>query len=161
MSRITSPLSFLSLFMWVLSLIFLVSLAKGLSILLILSKDQFLVSLSSLLFFNLYFISTLIFIIPFFVLTLGFVLFLDLLSVHKPFNNPACAEPPLWFYNMIFFSQKFFLMFILDRHRKRQSMSRGRAEREGDTDSEAGSRLWPIGTERDAGLKPTNCKIMT
>ena len=40
-------------------------------------------------------------------------------------------------------------------------MSRGGAEREGDTESEAGSRLWAVGTEPDAGLELTNCEIMT
>ena len=45
--------------------------------------------------------------------------------------------------------------------RKRQSTSRGRAEREGDTESEAGSRLLAVSTESDAGLEPTDCKIMT
>ena len=37
---------------------------------------------------------------------------------------------------------------------------RGR-EREGDTESEAGSRLRAISTEPDAGLEPTNLEIMT
>ena len=37
---------------------------------------------------------------------------------------------------------------------------RGR-EREGDTESEAGSRLQAISTEPDVGLEPTNCEIMT
>ena len=40
-------------------------------------------------------------------------------------------------------------------------MSRGRAEREGDTESEAGSRLRAITAGPDAGLKPTNREIMT
>ena len=43
----------------------------------------------------------------------------------------------------------------------RESMSRGRAEREGDTESEAGSRLWVVSTEPDAGLELTNREIMT
>ena len=34
-----------------------------------------------------------------------------------------------------------FLMFILETERDRQSMSEGGAEREGDTESEAGPRL--------------------
>ena len=37
---------------------------------------------------------------------------------------------------------------------------RGR-EREGDTESEAGSRLRAVSTEPDAGLEPTDCEIMT
>ena len=40
-------------------------------------------------------------------------------------------------------------------------MSGGGAEREGDTESEAGSRLWAVSTEPNMGLKPTNCEIMT
>ena len=36
-----------------------------------------------------------------------------------------------------------------------------RSEREGDTESEAGSRLWAASTEPDAGLEPLNCEIMT
>ena len=37
----------------------------------------------------------------------------------------------------------------------------GGAEREGDTESEAGSRLWAGSTEPDVGLKLTNHEIMT
>ena len=35
------------------------------------------------------------------------------------------------------------------------------SEREGDTESEAGSKLWAISTEPDAGLQLTDCEIMT
>ena len=40
-------------------------------------------------------------------------------------------------------------------------MNRGGAERERDTESEAGSGLWAIGPEPDAGLELTVCEIMT
>ena len=40
-------------------------------------------------------------------------------------------------------------------------MSRVGAEREGDTESEAGSRLQAVSTEPNAGLKPTNHEVMT
>ena len=40
-------------------------------------------------------------------------------------------------------------------------MSMGWAERRGDTESEAGSRLRVISTEPDAGLELTNHEIMT
>ena len=42
-------------------------------------------------------------------------------------------------------------------------MSGGGAEREreGDTESEAGSRLLAVSTQPDAGLEPTNHEIMT
>ena len=39
-------------------------------------------------------------------------------------------------------------------------MSGGGAEREGDTESEAGARLPAISTEPDVGIEPTNCEIM-
>ena len=45
--------------------------------------------------------------------------------------------------------------------RDRQSMNGGGAEREGDTESETGSRLWAISSEPDAGLEPTDHEIMT
>ena len=47
------------------------------------------------------------------------------------------------------------------RERQRQSMSRGGAEREGDTESEAGSRLGAISTEPNVGLELMSCEIMT
>ena len=40
-------------------------------------------------------------------------------------------------------------------------MSRGGAEREGDTESEAGSRFQAVSTEPDTGLEPTDREIMT
>ena len=50
-------------------------------------------------------------------------------------------------------------LFIFERERKRQSMSRGGAETEGDTDSEVGSEPQAVSTEPDEGL--VNCEIMT
>ena len=47
------------------------------------------------------------------------------------------------------------------RDRKRQSIGMGRAERGGDTESEAGSRLQAVSTEPDVGLKLTDCEIMS
>ena len=40
-------------------------------------------------------------------------------------------------------------------------MSGGEAEREGDTESEAGSRLRAVSTDPDAGLEPTDREIVT
>ena len=40
-------------------------------------------------------------------------------------------------------------------------MNRGGAEREGDTESETGYRLWVVSTEPDAGLELTDRGIMT
>ena len=47
------------------------------------------------------------------------------------------------------------------RERHTQSVSGGGAEKEGDTDSEAGSRLQAVSTEPDARLKPTKHEIMS
>ena len=55
------------------------------------------------------------------------------------------------------FKKNIFYLFL----KERQSMSRGGAERETHTESEAGSRLWTLSTEPDAGLKPMNLEIMT
>ena len=57
----------------------------------------------------------------------------------------------------------FLLIFFLNIYfwdRERQSMSRGGSEREGDTESEAGSRLWAVSTEPDMGLEPTDRETM-
>ena len=48
-------------------------------------------------------------------------------------------------------------MFIFER----QSVSGGGAEREGDTESEAGSRLQAVSTEPNAGLELIDCGMMT
>ena len=47
------------------------------------------------------------------------------------------------------------------RQRERQSMNRGGSEREEDTESETGSRLWAISPEPDAGLELTDREIVT
>ena len=51
-------------------------------------------------------------------------------------------------------------MFIFERE-ERQSVTRGEVEKEGDTESEVGSRLPAVSTKPDAGFEPTNRKIMT
>ena len=53
----------------------------------------------------------------------------------------------------------FFIVYLFLRERER--VSREGAEREGDTESEAGSRLRAVSTEPDAGLEPTNREILT
>ena len=79
--------SFLILFSWVLSLFFLVNLAKGLSNLFIFSKNQLLVSLifSIVFLVSILVICSLIFIISFLLLTLGFVLFFSSMLVFLSF----------------------------------------------------------------------------
>ena len=55
-------------------------------------------------------------------------------------------------------------MFIFERERetdRQAGREREGTEREGDTESKAGSGHRAISTESDAGLEPTNCEIMT
>ena len=58
------------------------------------------------------------------------------------------------FHIKVFFNVYLFLS-------ERQSVSGGGAEREGDTESGAGSRLRAVSTEPDVGFEPTNREIMT
>ena len=53
------------------------------------------------------------------------------------------------------------MFFIYFWDRERQSMNGGGAEREGDTEPEAGSRLRAISPEPDLGLELTGREIMT
>ena len=55
----------------------------------------------------------------------------------------------------------FFLTFVYFWDRERQSMNGGGSEREEDTESETGSRLWAVGTEPDVWLEPKDREIMT
>ena len=52
-------------------------------------------------------------------------------------------------------------MYSFLKDRERQSTNRRGLEREGDTESEAGSRLRAVSTEPDAGLELTDPEIMT
>ena len=52
-------------------------------------------------------------------------------------------------------------LFIFERKREVQSASGGRTEREGDTESEASSKLPSVSTESNMGLELVNFKIMT
>ena len=52
-------------------------------------------------------------------------------------------------------------MFIYSGERERETQHKRGVEREGDTESEAGSRLGAVGTEPDVGFELTNCEIMT
>ena len=59
--------------------------------------------------------------------------------------------------NQIFFFFK--RLFIFETGRDRAWTGEG--QREGDTEYEAGSRLWAVSTEPDAGLELTDREIMT
>ena len=84
------------------------------------------------------------------------------LSVHRvPWGINSHSSFCIYFIKKIFLRilcLNFFLMFIniWERETDRQSTSRGGAEREGDTESEAGSRLRAVSTEPNAGLELTN-----
>ena len=52
-------------------------------------------------------------------------------------------------------------MFIFEREKKRQNVSRGGAERGSDTEWETGSKVWAVSTEPNTGLELMNRKIMT
>ena len=68
-------------------------------------------------------------------------------------TNPR--TPWVFFFNFFFF---YIYLFLRDRERQ---CERGGAETEGDTESEAGSRLRAVSTEPDVGLEPTNREITT
>ena len=55
----------------------------------------------------------------------------------------------------------FIFTFIYFWDRERQSMNGGVSEREGDTESETGSRLWAISPEPDTGLELPDREIVT
>ena len=52
-------------------------------------------------------------------------------------------------------------LLIFERERESVRASGGGAEREGDTESKAGSRLCAVNTEPEAGLEPMKHEIMT
>ena len=54
----------------------------------------------------------------------------------------------------------YFLKVYLFLRERKHTWGKGR-EREGDTESEAGSRLLAVSAKPDAGLELTNCEIMT
>ena len=62
---------------------------------------------------------------------------------------------------VLFVNVGFFFLHLFSIDRGRQSTSGGGAVREGDTESEAGSRLQAVGTEPKAGLELTSRGIMT
>ena len=64
-------------------------------------------------------------------------------------------------WNYLYLKKFFFNIYLFLRDRERQSMSKGGAEREGDTEFEAGCRLRAGSTEPDARPELTNREIMT
>ena len=54
-----------------------------------------------------------------------------------------------------------FLTFIYYWETERDRAWVWEGQREGETESEAGSKLWAVSTEPDAGLELTTCKVMT
>ena len=66
-------------------------------------------------------------------------------------TNWATQAPPRNFFNVYFW----------ERERETDRVWAGEEQREGDTESKAGSRLWAVSTEPDVRLELTNCEIMT
>ena len=56
---------------------------------------------------------------------------------------------------------KYFLMFIYFWDNVRDRVQAAEGQTEGDTESEAGSRLWAVSPEPDAGFELTNHEIHT
>ena len=84
------------------------------------------------------------------------------------FLSPRLGAPLTPFFFFFLFFKDFFNVFVLflrererDRQTERQNTSGRRAEREGDTESKARSRLQAISTEPDVGLEPTDHDIVT
>ena len=73
-------------------------------------------------------------------------------GIREGFLEEAVSE---WFFFFLFFFNVYLFLG------QRQSMNGGGAEREGDTESEAGSRLRAISPEPDAGLELTDHEIVT
>ena len=67
--------------------------------------------------------------------------------------------PHFWVMGINFISK--YILSIYFWQRQWQCVSRGGAERDRNTESEAGSRLWAVSTEPNAGLKLVNYDIMT
>ena len=68
-------------------------------------------------------------------------------------SDTQVTEPSRWTMD-----QQFFLIFFIS---ERQSTRGGGAKREGDTQSQSGSRLIAVSTECEMGLECTKGKIMT
>ena len=77
----------------------------------------------------------------------------------------AGTAPDFWYltlgltFHKLFFS--FFNVYLFLRERERQSVNGGGAEREGDIESEACSRLQAVSTEPDVGPELMDPEIMT
>ena len=57
--------------------------------------------------------------------------------------------------------QRFFNVFLMFTFDKEREHEQGRAESEGDTESQADTRLCALSTEPDIGLELINCEIIT
>ena len=61
----------------------------------------------------------------------------------------------------LLFKKNFFNVYLFLRERQIASESGSGAERKGDKETGAGSRLQAVSTEPDVGLELTSCEIMT
>ena len=88
----------------------------------------------------------------------------------EPKSDALPTEPPrfpysiflmfILFYFILFYFILFYFIFW-ERERETECEQRRGRERDGDTESKAGSRVHTVSTESDVGLKLMNCEIMT
>ena len=69
-------------------------------------------------------------------------------------HGPSCPCS----YSLWVFFKKFFNVYSFLKERERM---RGVGQREGDTESKAGSKPQPVYTDLNTGLEPTDLEIMT
>ena len=63
--------------------------------------------------------------------------------------------------SLVFFFFNFLNVYLFLIEKQKTAWMGGGAKREGDTESEAGSRLWAVSTEPDTGPKLTDCEVIT
>ena len=81
------------------------------------------------------------------------------MDMQKMYNSKQTRMSCIVNLNLYLFYYFFFVYLFLRQRETEHERGRVR-ERKGDTESEAGSRLWAVSTEPDAGLELTNWEIM-
>ena len=76
------------------------------------------------------------------------------------YDGNGVLSRSVWMKNSSFSLKKFFYVFILFL-RERDTVRVGEGQRETETESEVGSRLWAVSTEPNGGLTLTDCTIIT
>ena len=74
------------------------------------------------------------------------------------FHQKCDPETRAYIQSISFYFFNFLNVYLFFEREREHEQGRSRERK---TESEAGSRLWVVSTEPDAGLELTNCKIMT